>query len=398
MNKGKRSGTKMEFKWVLVFWLEASHITYSSGTSPNGEGNFSERNLTSIPSNLQSYTKVDLSNNCITLNDSDNEVLRKQTQLKELNLRNNCIKLLQNQSFSQLENLTRLDVSFNIISQIEINAFDSLRNLQKMNLSSNKISYFTLGMLLSSPDLDELDLSSNMLANIDTKENKSPMLTKINLSENPWNCSCDFLEVQTWLNSTNITILKSEKTVCQVPDCLKGFYIQNASVCQNSFCGNASTKSPFSVSSTTVALSDVLPTIINANNTGMTTLPNQIKTTNSSGMTDSPAQGKSWHFLVGVVVTALLTCFLITLAIKVPTWYKHLFSLRHHRLQEEEPHECNNEYNFHLDSDWVQEITENTDDDTLVSFEPVHSFPPEEYEDGFIEDRYIEASASTYQN
>ncbi|XP_042553445.1 leucine-rich repeat-containing protein 19 isoform X2 [Dipodomys spectabilis] len=96
--------------------------------------------------------------------------------------------------------------------------------------------------------------------------------------------------------------------------------------------------------------------------------------------------GKSWAFLVGVVVTVLVTSLLILLAVKCPVWYKFLLSYNHHRLEEREVETCEDGFSGNTNS--PSQIPHINSDDTIVIFEQLHSFAIDD--DGFIEDKYID--------
>lgn len=100
-----------------------------------------------------------------------------------------------------------------------------------------------------------------------------------------------------------------------------------------------------------------------------------------SSIQEHESLGKSWTFLVGVVVTVLLTSLLIFTALKCPVWYNFLLSYNHHRLEEHED-------DFTGNSSSLSHIPDTNSEDTTVIFQQLHSFVVDD--DGFIEDKYID--------
>ncbi|XP_012501922.1 PREDICTED: leucine-rich repeat-containing protein 19 [Propithecus coquereli] len=103
--------------------------------------------------------------------------------------------------------------------------------------------------------------------------------------------------------------------------------------------------------------------------------------------------GKSWAFLVGVVVTALMTSLLIFTAIKCPIWYNFLLSYNHHRLEEHEVETYDNGFPGNPSS--LSQIPAINSEDTVI-FEQLHSFVADD--DGFIEDKYIDTHELCEEN
>lgn len=104
--------------------------------------------------------------------------------------------------------------------------------------------------------------------------------------------------------------------------------------------------------------------------------------------------GKSWAFLVGVVVTVLMTSFLIFIAIKCPIWYNFLLSYNHHRLEEHEAEtydDC-----FTENSSSLSQAPHTNSEETTEIFEQLHSFVLDD--DGFIEDKYIDTHELREEN
>ena len=85
------------------------------------------------------------------------------TDLKQLDLSKNKIKIIRNDSFNELKNLLILDLSSNLIETSETNTFKCLSLLTHLNISSNRLKNIDLNGLYS---LKELDLKENELLTI----------------------------------------------------------------------------------------------------------------------------------------------------------------------------------------------------------------------------------------
>jgi Leucine-rich repeat (LRR) protein len=104
--------------------------------------------------------------------------------LHELNLSNNRIELISDDTFLQFRNLFQLNISYNKLKEIGKNVFNGLISLNQLDLSNNLIEIINdeafLGM-----ELLKLDLSCNRIKYL--RENSFKGLSKtwnINLSNN----------------------------------------------------------------------------------------------------------------------------------------------------------------------------------------------------------------------
>lgn len=155
---------------------------------------------------FQNITKLSLKNNQITLKDHDKEILRGLINLTELYLNENVITELYNNSFSNLSKLVILDISNNCISRVHKAAFAGLNQLSVLNLSCNKITELDSDVFTALKSLTVLNLQYNILKSFHIKS--SFKLMKIVLAGNPWVCSCDILDLQLWLNASDVTMGK----------------------------------------------------------------------------------------------------------------------------------------------------------------------------------------------
>ncbi|NXM65624.1 LRC19 protein, partial [Serilophus lunatus] len=333
----------------------------------------SGKNLSNIPTNLfQNVTKLSLKNNKITLHNSDKEILGHFINITEFYLNENRITELCNNSFSNLKKLINLDISNNHISTVHKAAFAGLHQLSVLNLSYNMIAYLDSDAFTSLESLTVLNLQYNLLKYFHIKS--SFKLIKIVLAGNPWICSCDLLDLQIWLTASNVTLENESNTTCTLPT-KEEMSIKTAIQQADCKIGKASLENTVNA---TLAINLTRSALIIALTPSITD--------NNGTNTALPLLGKSWTFLAGVLGFVLGTTLLIFTAVKCPTWYHYLISYRHHRLEEDHPGMCEQEFSAHLSS---SSVTGTNSEEPIVTFEKIHAFG--DGEDGFIEDKYIDS-------
>ena len=133
------------------------------------------------------------------------------------------------QIFKLLRDLRVLDLSLNDIKNLPYNAFKNNANLEMLNLSSN--SLLTMEFQFSHmTNLQILDLSNNLISqfnsDLQTTFNdlklKSPNLT-INLSGNPFQCSCDYQHFLKWIHTKREMFSLFEDYSCLYDNKMRNF-------------------------------------------------------------------------------------------------------------------------------------------------------------------------------
>ncbi|XP_056376766.1 leucine-rich repeat-containing protein 19 [Hyla sarda] len=344
------------------------------------ETNLSGRNLTNIPTNCSTdTTKLNLSQNYISLNKEDQTSLGRYENLTELNLCQNNITELKNSYFTGLSKLEVLILRNNQITSVGEMSLFGLGNLRILDLSLNRITYLPANIQIPSMQLQAFYLQENNLTTLDIKDALKDLKTSLNitLNGNPWNCSCSLISLSSWLNN-NIVILENENiTLCAAPKSMVNYNIKEINTAPAELLGCIGSSDVSSTTTSTLFIE------------GSTVLVN----VSINGTNATSTRGNSWTFLVGVIVVGLVTSLLILAAVKFPRWYDYILSYNHHRLKEEEPYMFEEEFNVDFD---MCTNDKNQEDDTVVVFEQTHSFVPEE--DGFIEDKYIDEHDITELN
>ncbi|XP_075225738.1 leucine-rich repeat, immunoglobulin-like domain-containing kekkon 3 protein [Lycorma delicatula] len=204
-------------------------------------------NLTGVPQHLDSGTQVlDLTGNPITSVERDAFRTANLLNLQKVFLAKCRIKSIDRYAFRKLTNLVELDLSYNHLPAVPSHAFESVSELRELKLNGNPIQRLLNDAFINLPQLVRLDISDCRLGTIEPKafnglqntlewlkldKNKltdvrSTTLTSLDslhgleLTGNPWNCSCGLRSLREWMLRQNIPY--SIPPVCKFPRRLSG--------------------------------------------------------------------------------------------------------------------------------------------------------------------------------
>uniref|UniRef100_A0AC35THA6 LRRCT domain-containing protein n=1 Tax=Rhabditophanes sp. KR3021 TaxID=114890 RepID=A0AC35THA6_9BILA len=190
-------------------------------------------------SSLHALVELDISQNVMTQIPDFHGL----EQLKFLNLSTNSILSIPQRVWSKIEGVAELDLSFNAIAVLEPNSFHKLTNLRVLtlsylpNLRQIKDKAFESLQALSNLQLhnnpllskigenvfhdlvllSQLSLHSNDLSILSEKQLKFNQLAHLELDNNPWNCTCEFLNII----KDNHDRLQLDKIYCVNPERLQ---------------------------------------------------------------------------------------------------------------------------------------------------------------------------------
>ena len=107
-------------------------------------------------------TKMDLSNNVISSLNGDD--LKQASAVEILNLSNNRINIIADDSFAGLANLKEIDLSNNQLSALPPNVFNKSHQLERLSLQNNSLTLITSDLFSSLSQLKVLNLSRNSIS------------------------------------------------------------------------------------------------------------------------------------------------------------------------------------------------------------------------------------------
>ncbi|XP_056287188.1 SLIT and NTRK-like protein 6 [Pseudoliparis swirei] len=141
---------------------------------------------------------LNLANNRIDF--IDNETFLSLSNLKKLYLNGNRIEKLSSAMFVGLHNLEYLYLEYNFIKEIAPGTFNPLPNLKLLSLNNNLLSSLPAQIFRNVP-LTKLNLRKNLLMHLPVSNvlDQLDSLEQIYFEDNPWDCSCDLLSLKQWV-------------------------------------------------------------------------------------------------------------------------------------------------------------------------------------------------------
>ncbi|XP_062982137.1 SLIT and NTRK-like protein 6 [Elgaria multicarinata webbii] len=161
--------------------------------------------------------------------------------LEMLHLGNNRIEVLEEGSFINLTRLQKLYLNGNHLTKLSRNLFLGLQHVEYLYLEYNAIKEILPGTFNPMPKLKVLFLNNNLLqtlpphifsgvplARLNLKTNQFShlpignvlddldLLIQIELEENPWDCTCDSVGLQQWIQKLNRNAMTGE-ILCTSP-------------------------------------------------------------------------------------------------------------------------------------------------------------------------------------
>ncbi|XP_063794589.1 toll-like receptor 4 [Pseudophryne corroboree] len=127
--------------------------------------------------------------------------------------------------FQNLTQLRILDMSSCGLQHIPAETFAGLILLQELNLSKNILWELQSSVLNPLTALTSLDISANNFQGIseDTAQRLSQNITKVDISQNPYDCSCSQQTFLLWVHEHSSAFLSfSELMVCKTPNHFHG--------------------------------------------------------------------------------------------------------------------------------------------------------------------------------
>ncbi|KAK6636090.1 hypothetical protein RUM43_009742 [Polyplax serrata] len=199
-------------------------------------------NMTEIPRHLDSGTQLlDLTGNRLQTIGPDEFFNASLLNLQKIFLSRCRLRFIEKSSFRKIINLVELDLSYNELHSVPSHTFEFITELRELRLNGNPIIRVLNNAFKMVPRLTKLDLSECRIGYVEIKAfqgletslewlkldknkivNIKPFalvnlgnLHGLELSGNPWNCSCGLRTLREWMLKQNVPY--SIPPVCKYP-------------------------------------------------------------------------------------------------------------------------------------------------------------------------------------
>lgn len=162
------------------------------------------------------------------ISDVDRHTFYGLYSLTDLDLSKNKLKQLQSECFVYLTNLTNLHLAENQLSDsLELSkSFFSLEDIQLADISQNNFTKLEITMFKDNPKLRQVLMPRNQLPTVNPVIfQRIKSLEAVDLSDNPFVCDCDMVDLSNWMKKTKVKVIHVSNTTYQCHGAHSGKWI-----------------------------------------------------------------------------------------------------------------------------------------------------------------------------
>ncbi|XP_015225257.1 PREDICTED: leucine-rich alpha-2-glycoprotein-like [Cyprinodon variegatus] len=175
-----------------------------------------------LPEN-SSLTWLDLSGNSLT--EISVGFFQRLPHLENLDLSNNQLEKIPANSLENLSNLKRLSLQNNKLETLDASVFQHTKNLTSLFLTQNKLNWLPQNLFQGLTSLTHLSLDFNQLSHIPIgwfDPLSSLEESGLDLSLNPLRCNSRIEYLWRWLQKNKKKVLSVDNIICMLPQSLTG--------------------------------------------------------------------------------------------------------------------------------------------------------------------------------